>query len=1007
MRPLIVADARSTAPFRDLAVTRDVDIGSYVGVPIVLSGGRPYGTLCAIDPESREVSVEALDRMRLLARFVASLIDTERLQEDLRASEEKYRRVFESVQDVFYQADMDGRITEISPSVTRFSGFAREELIGQPVVDLYVDPRQRDQLLMDLVRTGEVTDYVVRLKDVMGRTVHTSVNAHFTRDAAGSVVGVEGSMRDVTNRVLAEEELRWSEERYRALLETANDLIQSVTPDGRIVYANPAWRRALGYTETDLGSLALMDVIHPSMREHCAERFARVLRGEDIGRIEVTFVSRDGREIEVEGSVSTRLNDDESTATMGIFRDVSARRAAERALRASEERLRSLFDNSLDAILLTSPDGGVLAANPAACRMFGRSEAEIIGVGRAGLVDGTDPRLPAMLAERERTGRLAGELTHVRADGSRFPGEVSSVLYSDSTGRLVSSTFIRDVTERERASTALRESEARVRTIFAVAAEGIVLQDATGAIQTCNASAEAILGLTVDQMAGRTSLDPRWRSVREDGSPFPGDEHPAMVALRTGRPVNNTVMGVHKPDGSLTWIAVNARPVLGVDGAPTAVVASFFDVTEAKRTADELARLYGQSARQVQSLRELIRLSYVVSSSLRIDEVLQEIAVAAAELTGVPLAVLALVDEARGLVYPRAFSDPAAGAEFPERSYRIGEGGVGHVAATRQPLHIPDALAAPGGVLPAAIPWLRRHGISSFYGLPIMLDGAVAAVLILNGARPFDLDADDQLVLDAFAAKAAVALRNAQRFEEIQAARAELDRLNRVKSDFVSMVSHEFRTALTGIQGFSEMMRDEDFSIEEMKEFAADINSDAKRLNRMITEMLDLDRMESGRLQLRLEEVDLAALLAEVAERFRPDAPTHPIVLGIDDELPAITGDRDKLVQVFTNLLSNAVKYSPAGGDVAITACQSDEAVRVSVRDRGIGIPVDRLESIFERYQRVDTRETRGIKGTGLGLPIVRQIVQLHGGRAWAESTVGQGTTIHLVVPIQAGAAAG
>ena len=233
-----------------------------------------------------------------------------------------------------------------------------------------------------------------------------------------------------------------------------------------------------------------------------------------------------------------------------------------------------------------------------------------------------------------------------------------------------------------------------------------------------------------------------------------------------------------------------------------------------------------------------------------------------------------------------------------------------------------------------------------------------------------------------------------------QAANAALDRLNRAKSEFVSIVSHEFRTALTGIQGFSEMMRDEDFTLLEMKEYAADINKDAQRLNRMITEMLDLDRMESGRMTLNLGEVDLNQVIREVAERAGPNAPAHPIRLELDEALPPLTGDRDKLTQVVTNLVSNAVKYSPDGGEIVLTSRREGNLAHVLVQDHGMGIPPEALEKVFERYSRVESGRGRYIQGTGLGLPIVRQIVQMHGGRAWVESVVSQGSTVQFTVPL-------
>jgi signal transduction histidine kinase len=223
----------------------------------------------------------------------------------------------------------------------------------------------------------------------------------------------------------------------------------------------------------------------------------------------------------------------------------------------------------------------------------------------------------------------------------------------------------------------------------------------------------------------------------------------------------------------------------------------------------------------------------------------------------------------------------------------------------------------------------------------------------------------------------------------------------------VSIVSHEFRTALTGIQGFSEMMRDEDFTVEEMKEYAGDINNDAQRLNRMITEMLDLDRMESGRFELHRGDVDLNQLIAEVAERARAGAPGYPIRLELDEALPAVVGDRDKLVQVVTNLVDNAVKYSPAGGEIQVSSRRGDGLAHVRVRDHGMGISPESLETVFERFSRVESGTSRYIHGTGLGLPIVRQIVQMHGGKAWVESALGQGSTFHFTLPLAGSPSAG
>jgi signal transduction histidine kinase len=151
---------------------------------------------------------------------------------------------------------------------------------------------------------------------------------------------------------------------------------------------------------------------------------------------------------------------------------------------------------------------------------------------------------------------------------------------------------------------------------------------------------------------------------------------------------------------------------------------------------------------------------------------------------------------------------------------------------------------------------------------------------------------------------------------------------------------------------------------------------------------------------LNSEPVDLNRIVADTAAQFRLTAADHPIALDLDPRLPMLMGDSDRLTQVVSNLVSNAIKYSPSGGAIELRTKRVERTVTFTVRDRGIGIPAEKLETIFDRYARVQTTETRGIQGTGLGLPIVRQIVQLSEGKVWATSELGQGSVLHVQLPL-------
>ena len=269
------------------------------------------------------------------------------------------------------------------------------------------------------------------------------------------------------------------------------------------------------------------------------------------------------------------------------------RRKAEEALRESEALYHSLVESLPLGVWRKDLEGRLIFSNKRVCELLGRTLDQVIGK--------TDfDFFPPELAEKYRQDDLrvhqtgttyaTAEDNNVTAKGEKLYVEVVKSPIFDAAGQVIGTQGIYwDVTERKRAEEALRQSEERYRSVIAAMQDGILLLDADGSIRDCNAAAERILGLTAEQMTGRTPHDPRWRAIHEDGSPFPGETHPPMVTLRTGQPCADVVMGVHKPDGALTWITVNAQPLFAADGRTLAgVVASFEDVTGRKRTEEVL-----------------------------------------------------------------------------------------------------------------------------------------------------------------------------------------------------------------------------------------------------------------------------------------------------------------------------------------------------------------------------------------------------------------------------------
>ncbi|GBC97542.1 Alkaline phosphatase synthesis sensor protein PhoR [bacterium HR17] len=233
----------------------------------------------------------------------------------------------------------------------------------------------------------------------------------------------------------------------------------------------------------------------------------------------------------------------------------------------------------------------------------------------------------------------------------------------------------------------------------------------------------------------------------------------------------------------------------------------------------------------------------------------------------------------------------------------------------------------------------------------------------------------------------------------------EIRRLERMKTEFVSTVSHELRTPLTSIKGFiATLLEDREgyFDPETRYEFYQIIDQETDRLRRLIEDLLNLSRIERGvALQPNWQRVDLEKVIDRVLAIQRSYTDKHQLVKDIPAKLPLIVADEDKVDGVLTNLVNNAIKYSPDGGEVRVRAVRENNSILISVSDQGIGIPKDKLHKIFEKFERVDTKETRAAGGTGIGLYLVKHLVELHEGQIWAESEgPGKGSTFYVRLPI-------
>ena len=304
-------------------------------------------------------------------------------------------------------------------------------------------------------------------------------------------------------------------------------------------------------------------------------------------RMEISGRRKDGSEFPAAATIAKVVRDEKIALTVFV-RDITQRRQTEQDL----IKWAQAFEHAEWGVAIGRVDSTTLETmNPAFARLYGYTIDELYGRPIRDVYAPEDrPKLSDWLRQAQEKGHITYEARHIRKDSSIFPALVDISIVKDPKGSVIYRVVnVQDITERKLAEQALRESQERYASIITAMEEGIVLQNADGIIQTCNASAERILGLSADQMMGLTSIDPHWNAIHEDGSPFPGETHPAMVTLASGQPCSNVIMGVHKPDGTLTWISINSQPLFHPDATqPYAVVASFTDITERRRADNNL-----------------------------------------------------------------------------------------------------------------------------------------------------------------------------------------------------------------------------------------------------------------------------------------------------------------------------------------------------------------------------------------------------------------------------------
>ena len=902
-------------------------------------------------------------------------------------------------------------------------------------------------------------------------------------------------------------ELAKSEIRYRDLFDNAGDLIQSVSARGHFEFVNPRWLAVLGYSVEEVPRLHFFDIIHRDEREHCRTIFGELAQGKSFDQIETVFLTKDGREVIVQGSISPLFVEGRFVATRGFFQDITETRRMQEALRESKARSEAILSAMPDMFYVINREGVFLDFRAAAEnrpyvppeKFLGRRVPEILPPDVAG-------QCMAAAERAVETGEI--QVFEYQLPYEDGPRDFEARFVAGREDEIV--VIVRNITEEKRA-----EEESRRRTAAAqlldrvVAAASNEASSVDEAMQVSLQEVCAFTGWPVGHVYypapdGSGVLRPAklwhfdepekfhvFRRVTERTSFALGEGLPGRV-LKTGTPA--WIIDVTKdPNFSRAKqaedIGVRAGFCFPVRaGSEVKAVLEFFSpeaaepdpfllttmaqvgtqlghVVERKEAEEALRESERQYRDMVENVSELIcthdREGRLLSANRatvkavgyeREDELVGRLVSdlmepKAARLFPAYLETVLSQGRARGLMVVRTRAGDERIWEYDNTLRQDAPPGLVVRGVARD---VTERVRAEAALRRSEAKFRRLMEDAPNAILLATLDGRIIqanrSVQKLFGYAPEELVGEDVelLVPDRFRSahtghreKYAAAPRSRPMGPQMElygrrkdgsefpvevslgafdtqdgklvAATVvdvtERQAMEKMKDEFVSMVSHELRTPLTSIRGalglmaggvvgkFSDKAR-------RMMEIAI-TNTD--RLVRLINDILDLERMKSARVEMEKQYIQVDSIMSQAAEVMHAMAQKAGVELELSSPSEHLWADPDRLLQTLTNLLSNAIKFSEKGGKVWLIAERSGGDMLFRVRDQGRGIPPEQVDRIFERFQQVDASDSRERGGTGLGLAICRSIVEQHGGRIWAESRPGEGSTFFFTLPAPKG----
>ncbi|OJW06038.1 MAG: hypothetical protein BGO49_07250 [Planctomycetales bacterium 71-10] len=822
-------------------------------------------------------------------------------------------------------------------------------------------------------------------------------------DRPGTFEAALGDARSILEaRRRAEEALEAERERLRITLASIGDGVVSTDATGRVTFLNRVAESLTGWSVAEAAGRPLIEVfriVNQYTRREVENPALRALRdGVVVGLANHTIlIARDGTERPIDDSAAPMFDArGEAIGSVLVFRDVTERARAQEAT----ARLAAIVETSDDAIVSKGLDGVVRSWNSGAERLFGWTAEEAVGRPLVDLIIPPDRRgEEVVILEKLRRGERVEpfETVRVRKDGRAVEISASMSPVLDDEGRVVAASKIaRDVSAAKAAQRALADSRARLDYAVRLSGVGFWYCDLPFGELTWD-----------DRVKGHFWLEPDARVTIDTfyGRMHPDDREPtrrAVDAAISGRtPYDVDYRTVDPATGAVKWIHAIGGASYAADGAPTRFDGVTVDVTARRLDEERLARLLDRERELSRMLRRVDRAGLAIHAAGSLDAVLRTVAEEARAVVGAHQSVTSLTV---GDDWAQAINTVSLSDKYERwRDYDVEPTGAGIytlVLKTNRPMRLTQA------ELEAHPAWRNFSGraaehppMRGWLAVPFVgRDGRNLGLIQLSDKNEGDFTEEDEAVVVQLARIAAVAIENARLYDEL----LEQDRR---KGEFLALLAHELRNPLAPLRNGLHLLRLAP-DAETLARSRGMMERQLGHMVRLIDDLLDVSRINQNKMELRRARTTLDEVVASAVETARPaiELAGHELAVALPEAPTPLFADLTRLAQVFSNLLTNSAKYTPRGGRIRLSARVEGATVAVRVEDDGVGIPAEAIPRLFDMFSQVDRSLERSTGGLGIGLALVKGLVEMHGGSVEAESAgPGLGSAFTVRLPASAG----